>query len=514
MPKASRSLWMVLVALALGTTLVTFVRSFSLLQQLKEYAPSKIAAHDQVLAVKTTPKAASTVITSNAEDKGESTVTTAPPTLRLAPAVVIPPASRFAHGDAPIHNAAFIIRGVNFDDSVSRERGIVISIHKGVFALGLSLIRELRCLGNDELIQVYHCLPRDLPGNLQQVLLKQDSHLEIVDVCSDLVQARVITETKAHHFRNWWLKPLVLHHTDVQEVILLDADDILMKDPALTRQSKGCQDTGTLFFYDRVMDGKAYFNNHASKTSNVSLLNHIIATFNYTEFGFDGPKHSDHLLTSFAHKQESCHEQDSSMVAVDKSRSGLALEVLWYLIYHMRFTVEYSFGDKESFWIAYELAQQPYAFSPWGVSVVSSSTSHDIQRHPETLCGSIAQYIPGDETTEPELLYVNGKALLDPIPFNVHDKHIRPNIMYNAQPTHLVPRMKRQPSRPQKEKDPAKRLPSECLIGLGSTPLPKHFASALLRRRVHYLAASSEAYELLSQCDFYEKKLENQSPGD
>ncbi|TMW56168.1 hypothetical protein Poli38472_008816 [Pythium oligandrum] len=231
---------------------------------------------------------------------------------------------------------------------------------------------------------------------------------------------------------------------------------------------------------------------------------HIISTFNYTVLGLKGPKHSSTFLTSFAYKQESCHEHDSSMVAIDKSRTGLALEVLWYLIHHMRFAVNYLFGDKESFWIAYEPAQRPYAFSPWGVSVVSSSTNRDVEDHRDTLCGSIAQYAPGDEMTEPELLYINGRALLDPIAQGVFHANVRANIMYNPRPTHLVPRSKRKASRAWSfaAMESSKQLPSECLVGLGSTPLPKQFASLLLRRRIHYIAVSSEAYELLAQCTY------------
>ncbi|TMW56170.1 hypothetical protein Poli38472_008818 [Pythium oligandrum] len=432
-----------------------------------------------------------------------TTASTPASTLQI-PDPLFPPVRRFSYGDAPIHNPAFINRSANFDQSVSRQRGIVMSIHKGAFALGLSLIRELRCLGNDELIQVYHCFPAELPDKLKQVLLDQDNRLEIIDVCSDLVNAKVMTEFAAVKFRNWWLKPLALHHTDVQEVMLLDADDILMKDPAIMRQSKGYQETGTMFFYDRVMVCSLYLNNRFSKRKFAQHLHHIVDTFDYKAFGLEGPKPSANLLNSFAYQRQSCHEQDSSMVAIDKSRSGVAMEVLWYLINHFRLVVEYSWGDKESFWLAYELAQQPYAFSPWGVSVVSSSTNHDIEEHADTLCGSIAQYVPGDETTEPELLYVNGRALVDPIAQGVDTNGAKPNIMYNVNPTHLVPRMKRRASLSWSPgaKRAARTLPSECLVGLGSTPLPSNFTSMLLRRRVHYTAISSEVYEPLAQCSF------------
>ncbi|TMW56167.1 hypothetical protein Poli38472_008815 [Pythium oligandrum] len=224
-PKAARSLRVTLVVLVLVTTVVTLTRSITLLEQ-GDYTPRVIVTSAE-----------------RVRDLGEETLKPSPkstpaPTTQ-APKLILPPVSRLSYGNAPIHNAAFIKRSSNFDESVSRQRGVVMSIHKGVFALGLCLIGELRCLGNDELIQIYHCFPAELPDNLQQVLLDQDNRLEIVDACSDLVNASVSTESGALNFRNWWLKPLVLHHTDLQEVILLDADDILLQNPALVRLSKG-----------------------------------------------------------------------------------------------------------------------------------------------------------------------------------------------------------------------------------------------------------------------------------
>lgn len=109
------------------------------------------------------------------------------------------------------------------------------------------------------------------------------------------------------------------------------------------------------------------------------------------------------------------------MLAIDKTRSSKPLQVLWYLATKARFLYDSSWDDKESFWLAFEFAHQNYSFSPWGVSVVSSSTNHDVEEHPDTLCGSIAQFLPtqeavSDPSSSPELLYVNGRALLEPFP--------------------------------------------------------------------------------------------------
>ncbi|KAG6619578.1 uncharacterized protein IUM83_18900 [Phytophthora cinnamomi] len=154
----------------------------------------------------------------------------------------------------------FHVRGDKFDHSVRRDNAIVMCMHDGVVPLGLSLVRELRCLGNRDLIQVYHCLPDELSIKSRALLFEADSRLEIVDVCSDLVERGEMNIELARQFRNWWIKPLALYHSDATEVILLDVDDLFMRDPAVLRTTEGYKRTGTTFFYDRVIDGKFFFN--------------------------------------------------------------------------------------------------------------------------------------------------------------------------------------------------------------------------------------------------------------
>lgn len=153
-------------------------------------------------------------------------------------------------------------------------------------------------------------------------------------------------------------------------------------------------------------------------------------------------------------------------------------------------------GDKEAFWLSYEFSQTPYFFSPWGASVVSSTSNHDLEIHPETLCGSLAHYVPVEDG-EPELMYVNGKALVDPVPFNVTGvKHVRPNHVFNVLPTHVAPRGQRSAVPvPEQGKDFM-----ECLTGLGAVPAPPQLRASLWRRRMHFTAISMNLAEPLATC--------------
>jgi hypothetical protein len=402
----------------------------------------------------------------------------------------------------PWSQSRFVLRAPAFDRAVGRDKGIIMGMHDGVVPMGLSLIRELRCLGNSELIQVYHCFPDEMSAASRALLLSADDHLEIVDVCSDLVERGQMSHDRALHFRSWWIKPLAVTHTDVREVLLLDIDDLFMRDPAVLRSTPGYKRTGTTFFYDRVLFSKEFFNQELA--GGKQYLRELIDSFDYAKFGVEGPVGpSAHLKTTFAFRRQTSHEQDSSVVAIDKARAGRAMDVLFFLITEQHFVHEFSYGDKESFWIAFELAHVEYFFSPWGVGDIASSTNKDMENHPDSLCGSIVQYLPVDDAP-PEFLYVNGKALLDPVPMGLDKmRTASTNVLYNTNPTHLTPRQKRRPNGRTKSNFKG-GFPMECLVGFGSTPLPEDFAARLLRRRMFYLGARMGVLSALDVCDAFE----------
>ncbi|KAE9130869.1 hypothetical protein PF010_g3711 [Phytophthora fragariae] len=78
-------------------------------------------------------------------------------------------AANVSHPDSPWYQ-----RSDKFDETVGRDRGVVTCMHDGVLSLGLSLVRELRCLGNRELIQVYHCGQEELSNASKSLLLGAD----------------------------------------------------------------------------------------------------------------------------------------------------------------------------------------------------------------------------------------------------------------------------------------------------------------------------------------------------
>lgn len=401
-------------------------------------------------------------------------------------------------------------------------RGIILCLHNGIVALGKAPIRDLRCMGNRERIQVYHCLPGELSERSRSILMSGDDDVEIVDVCSTLVAEGKLSPKQAASFRSYWIKPLALLHTDLDEVIMLDADALPLQDPAVVRSLPGYVATGTTFFHDRVIGDRIFFNKILPGRGNKQVLQDWIETFDYAVFGLSGAQPSPELLASVAYARRTCHEQDSSMVLVDKRRAGKAFDALWFLVTEKRFKLDYSWGDKEAFWLAFEFAHVPYFFSPWSVSVVSSPPNKGMEDHPETLCGSIAHFLPvdGPGASELELLYVNGKALLQQNPLgNAYTRQrTPPQLQYNPHPTHVTPRHRRSalvngttPARNASTAGgdgrtsnlrglPTKKFPNECLVGLGVTPLSDLFQQRLLHRREVLKAIEDCEQETISRC--------------
>ncbi|KAL7690001.1 putative alpha-mannosyltransferase, nucleotide-diphospho-sugar transferase [Plasmopara halstedii] len=397
----------------------------------------------------------------------------------------------------------FYRRGENFDYTVSRERSLVVCLHDKMLHMGLSLIRELRCLGNQELIQAYHCGRNELSNQSVEILFGLDNRVELVDVCSDLLSRGIFSEGMSRMFQNWWIKPLALYHTDVRHVMLLDVDDIILRNPDVVRSLDGYLRTGTTFFYDRVRYGKRFL----TGTDNDEMyLHRLLRQFNYSRFNIsEGFAPSQHMINSFAFRGLTTFEMDSSMVLVDKKRVGkTVMDIIFWFITEERFRFRYSWGDKETFWLAFELAHVPYSFSPWGVSVVNSMPNEDLENHPDSLCGtSILQFMPvhNSKAETAEVLYVNGKALLDPYPQGFNVKKAHQNALFNPVVTHMTPRQQRRQI--DKSIYPVQKFRMECLVGMGATRLPEHFARHLLRRRSHFTGLTMGVLGALQHCEMF-----------
>ncbi|RHY05622.1 hypothetical protein DYB36_007234 [Aphanomyces astaci] len=133
----------------------------------------------------------------------------------------------------------------------SSSRGIIMCLHNGMVPMALSLVQELRTLGNTDAIHMYHCGADEMTPLSRTTVLAVDPSVQFIDVCTDMVGSGKLREDQVPSFRSYWLKPLALIHTSLDHVMLMDTDVMVFHDPALLWDVQGYKDTGTLFFRDR-----------------------------------------------------------------------------------------------------------------------------------------------------------------------------------------------------------------------------------------------------------------------
>jgi len=156
--------------------------------------------------------------------------------------------------------------------------------------------------------------------------------------------------------RKWAIKPFAMLASRFKEVILIDADAIFIHDPVELFKSKGYQKTGTLFFRDRTL----------SK----SLNNDSLTWFK--EWAKDPLTETK---KSRFWNDITIHEMDSSTVVMNKDKVILGLLSVCKLNeFSIRENMVYRHvhGDKETFWMGFDMARQHYYMSEQPISFIGS----------------------------------------------------------------------------------------------------------------------------------------------
>ncbi|ETV92106.1 hypothetical protein, variant [Aphanomyces invadans] len=364
------------------------------------------------------------------------------------------------------------------------SRGIVICLHDGMVPMALSLVQELRHLGNKDVIHMYHCGADEISALSRATILAVDPTVQFIDVCTDMVASGKLREDQVPSFRSYWLKPLALIHSKLNHVMLMDTDVMVFHDPALLWDIQGYRDTGTLFFRDREIIIQMFLTDiveFPDRTKQLAL-HALVETFDYAKFNLEYNP-SSMLLNSLAWKGDAAHEQDSSITLIHKSRASVAMDVLFHLVtvdIH-RHTPIFTHGDKELFWLAYELSQTPYFFSPWANS--GAARPGDMVNHPNTLCGDLAQWIP-DLRYQHALLYINGAYVFNPRSdhlADIPDMEGRRQKLLKYLPTHVSAQRRRSKALVRAH-DPDNLWSDICLYNRGSEPIRPQDLDAMQRK--------------------------------
>ncbi|KAI9279197.1 mannosyltransferase putative-domain-containing protein [Umbelopsis sp. AD052] len=229
----------------------------------------------------------------------------------------------------------------------SKGVGMVFCVGNDQFFHAATTIRSIRESHKSDIpIEVFYINNNDLSEVKRQYFKTEFVNVETVDL------SKYIDDTWTK-MEGWSMKPFAVLASSFSQVILSDADSFFFKNPESLLIDPGYRKTGSLFFYDRTYisgwdGGRKWM---LSFLPTMSPLVHKTRFFTLT----------------------SKHEQESGVVVIDKQKALLGLMSTCRMNdKRERSEVTYSrvHGDKETFWIGYEVMQTGYAFVKSHAAVV------------------------------------------------------------------------------------------------------------------------------------------------
>jgi hypothetical protein len=218
--------------------------------------------------------------------------------------------------------------------------GMVVCVNDFYTPLAWTLIKTIRTMLNNTIaIEAFYIGPEELSVSNRRMLESLEN---------------VKTKDILHYFedveiKDWAIKPFAMLASFFRHVLLVDADVLFFQDPQLLFSFPEYFKTQTLFFYDRTLKHTM----ERMKTSREflnSVLPHPI------------PRH---VLNKRIFKQTSFHEQESGVVVMDTIKHVLPLLTICLLNSKVKQeTYTFFYGDKETFWIGFDILSVPYSFHP------------------------------------------------------------------------------------------------------------------------------------------------------
>ncbi|ORZ30463.1 mannosyltransferase putative-domain-containing protein [Catenaria anguillulae PL171] len=209
------------------------------------------------------------------------------------------------------------------------------------------------------------------------------TQLAFVDVASMFVHG--VQDVRRVGVTGWAIKPFALLFSPFQHSILVDADTLFLAHPfpLLTTADPGYLATGTTFFHDRTLFPIGTFDRLAR--------NAVYPYIHWLDSWHPTGNVSTYVRQLRAWRGTSEHEMESGVVAVDKARIGVMLALVAACGLNAgRLREEQTYnvmhGDKESYWLAFELVGEPFAFIPGYGGTIGTSLPNV---SPRSICGSL-----------------------------------------------------------------------------------------------------------------------------
>jgi hypothetical protein len=248
-------------------------------------------------------------------------------------------------------------------------QGIVLTTGDAYFRFAVHLVRTIRFVYNATLpIEIFYIGPRDL-NRQNRKFLDQMSGVRTRDLSK-------IFDTRLLDLHGWDAKPFAMLACSFSHALLVDADTVLMQDPGTFFGDADYNATGALFFHDRTL--------FPTDRGKQQWLENML------------PKPLSQKLTSRRFFQmKTSYEQEAGVVVIDKSRHLPGLMAACAL--NMKAEREgvihrETHGEKETFWLGFELVQDDYIFNAAMPGTVGRiEADHDVKGR-QLLCGKLAHF--------------------------------------------------------------------------------------------------------------------------
>jgi len=263
----------------------------------------------------------------------------------------------------------------------SNGKGIVICTGDKYFKYVHSTINSLRSILHCQLpIEITYLGDNDLSSNHRKLLEEEFDNIYFNDISNTFKNSIVGIE-------GWAIKPFALLASRFEEIIMLDADVTYLRNPEELFEEEGYRKTGTFFFKDRTLNQG---NHNGAKWLKSWMIDPLPVT-----------------KESRFWKETSEHEMDSSTVVIHKTKTLLGLlAVCKFNEYYTRYEVVYQkvLGDKETFWMGFDMARQPYHMNHQPSLFIGELDLED--ESDKKLCGHVG-HLSGDG----KLLFWNGHLI-------------------------------------------------------------------------------------------------------
>lgn len=213
-------------------------------------------------------------------------------------------------------------------------RGLVLSGNDNSVGYMMTSITSMRRLGCNLPIEIFYLGDDDLGEEDRETL-------ETLPGVSTRDLKQMVVD-KGWELKGWAIKPFAILLSSFREVIFLDSDSMFLQNPNILFEDPAYLDTGALFFKDRLL-------NPSDKRK---FLRQIL------------PRPvSEKARTSRFWTGESQEMQESGCIVIDKWKHFVSLLVITRMngpdrddIGDNKGVYSFFYGDKETFWLGFELA--------------------------------------------------------------------------------------------------------------------------------------------------------------